>query len=567
MYQLRWYQREACESAWAWICNQAGNPVISLPTGAGKSLVIAELCRKTVEEFGCRAMVLAHRKELLEQNADKISALLPATVPVGLYSAGLRSRDTDESVVVAGIQSAYDKAGLFGSRQLIVVDESHLVPLAGEGMYRKFLNDMRAINPASRVVGLTATPYRLDCGPLCRADGIFQRICYSAPIGQLIAEGHLCALESKATDAHIETRGLHKRAGEFVAHEVENAFTAGDLVQRSCREIVARAADRQSVLVFCCGVRHAEAVADCLDQISGSSVGLVTERTKPMLRAESLSRFRSGAIRFLVNVDVLTTGFDAPNIDCIAVLRSTASPGLFAQICGRGLRVAPNKTSCLILDFGQNIRLHGPLDSPGYGRGSTRNPSSGEPGETKKCPNCEQESLRNAEFCLDCGFEFGGPPREPKHDARPDDAAILSQPETYSVEGVRMRKHTKKNAPPGSSSTLRVDYECAPSGGSMPEVVSEWVCLEHAGYAWVQASKWWKEHTKAPRPDSAEEPIETAIRLFNGGAFRMPARITVIQEGKFRRVIGREFVDEFPEEWREEENEFAFPGNMDDVPF
>jgi len=537
---LRWYQLEACRAAWNYLCTSQGNPVIVLPTGAGKSLVIADLCREAIQRHGGRVVCLAHRKELLQQNAEKIRTL--AGLDVGVYSAGLGRRDTDHDVLVAGIQSVFRRAAEFGQRHLVLIDEVHLVPHDGEGMYRKFLDDLRAINPWVRMVGLTATPYRLDCGPLCRPDGLFQRVCYSAPIRRLIDEGYLCRLTTRPAETQVDTSGLKIRAGEFAANEAERLFS--NVTGAACQEIVRAAAGRRSVLVFASGVGHADQVAACLEKMTGERVGVVTGETWEMERAASLADFRAGRLRWLINCEVLTTGFDAPNIDAIAVLRATMSPGLFAQIVGRGFRMCDGKDDCLILDFGGNIRRHGPIDSPEYGVQDKRQRVAGE-APTKRCPNCEAEVLIGATECRDCGFAF---PRErdASHDAKPDDAQILTEPEVWLVETVRYATHYKRNSPE-SPPTLRVDYDCRREGADgnlTTEVISEWVCLEHEGFARKKAERWWRARSVLEPPDA----IPDAVDLCRRGAVAVPRNITAVRQGRFWRVLSAD-IDERPEEW------------------
>ena len=212
MFILRPYQSAAVSAFWSFLRGQSGNPVIVLPTGAGKSLVIAQVCHDAVKRFNGKVIVLAHRKELLSQNADKIRRLAP-DLDIGIYSAGLRKRDGLEAdVCVAGIQSIFKKAYNVGQRHLVLIDEVHLVPRDGEGMYQHFLSELRSANERVRLGGLTATPFRLDCGPLCRPDGIFHKVCYSAPITDLIDGGYLCRLTTKPAAATVDTSKLHLRA-------------------------------------------------------------------------------------------------------------------------------------------------------------------------------------------------------------------------------------------------------------------------------------------------------------------------------------------------------------------
>jgi len=404
---------------------------------------------------------------------------------------------------------------------------------------------LRAINPRLRIIGLTATPFRLDCGDLCRPDGMFQRVSYEAPIGELIDGGYLSRVTTAPVHG-IDTSGLHIRQGEFIPSEMEAAFLP--VVSSACREIVAATADRHSVLIFCCGVSHAEAVAGELWRL-GQEVGIVTGNTLPLERAATLAAFRERRLKYLVNIDVLTTGFDAPCIDAIAVLRATQSAGLFAQIVGRGFRLFPGKTDALILDFGENIDRHGPIDSKEYGRRKKKKQEGGDAPE-KKCPNCESLSPLSATECAECGFAFPPPKREPRHGETAADGSLLEydQPaEWFDVVTVKMAEHRKRNAP-DAPPTLRIDYECT-RGGNITEVISEWVCIEHTGFAGDKAALWWRAHSFAELPATVGEAL--AIK----GAIGTPKRINAKKEGKFWRIVAVEGIEK-PEEWDAARNEW-----------
>lgn len=566
MLELRPYQRESCEAVWNCFKSRAGNPVICLPTGSGKSVCVAELCRAAVQDYAGRVIVLQHRKELISQNAEKIRMLLPE-IPIGIYSAGLNRSQINEDIIVAGIQSVHKRAAEFGRRHLVIIDEVHLVQKDGEGMYRTFLEDLRELNPRLKLIGLTATPYRTGEGSICSQDGLFQKICYEAKLPALIEQGYLCPIVSTSADASVDTSKLHRRAGEFVAAEMERLFESGDNVARACCEIVAKCARRRSVMVFCAGVLHAEQVATYLEKLTGERVGVVTGESSSLERAAALSDFRSQLLRWLVNVSVLTTGFDAPVIDAIAVLRATASPGLFAQICGRGLRTHPNKADCLILDFGENVKRHGPLDSPEYGKQSQRRQAGvdlqpGEPG--KECPGCGEKVANSTRKCA-CGFIF-----PINHQETADGEPILVTPQKYIVIGVHMNRHRKRGGGPDTPDTLRVTYTCEPidGGGDLSETeISEWVCLEHsAGFARTRANLWWQAHSKASLNHEELSPIDAAIDLWKRGAVATPLTITTIKDGHFHRIVSAD-LDEVPEEWSEavEEVEDAFA--EEDMPF
>lgn len=211
-------------------------------------------------------------------------------------------------------------------------------------MYGIFNAELRSLNPGLRVGGLTATPYRTGEGPICGPDKMFQKICFEAFTGDLITEGFLCPITNKPpTTGAVNTDSIRIAKGEFVQTSSQEAFNTEDNVEAACQDIVSKTADRHSILTFCTGVEHAENVAECLREKTGQRVEVVTGETFAMTRDLHLQDFADGKLRWLVNCDVLTTGFDAPCIDCIAILRATMSPGLFAQIVGRGCECTRQK--------------------------------------------------------------------------------------------------------------------------------------------------------------------------------------------------------------------------------
>lgn len=303
MLTPRYYQSGANAAVWNYLCNDQGNPLVVLPTGAGKSLVIALLIEQA-RKFDGRVIVLQHRKELIEQNAAELRELMPG-VDVGIYSAGLKSRQTTHDVLMAGIQSIFRKASEIGERHLVIIDEAHLVSQDDETMYGQFLSELKALNPKCRVTGLTATPFRTGEGPLCGRNKLFQRVVYEAFTGDLIEQGFLCPITNKVADAEVNTEGIKTRGGEFIESDMQAVFGTVDNVKSACVETVARCQGRASILIFASGVKHAEDVAGLISTITNERVGLVTGETLPIERSGLLSDFKGGSLRWLVNCDVL----------------------------------------------------------------------------------------------------------------------------------------------------------------------------------------------------------------------------------------------------------------------
>jgi DNA repair protein RadD len=512
-------------------------------------------------------VVLQHRKELIQQNAEKIQILIPE-IKIGIYSAGLKSKQVQEDIVCAGIQSVFRKALSLGRREMILIDEAHLCSSEDETMYGQFLADVKLGNPKQRLVGLTATPFRTGSGPLCGRNKLFQKICYESYTGDLIQQGFLCPITNRPADKTVDTSLIKMRGGEFIENEMQSAFDTTDNVSAACKEIVAKCQGRHSILVFAAGVAHAEHVAETIRQNSGEVVGIVTGETFAMERSATLADFKRGSLRWLVNCDVLTTGFDAPCIDAICVLRATMSPGLFAQIVGRGLRKHESKTEVLVLDYGENLKRFGSLDDPNYGRSSaaftgTRTSPAENNGRGKECPNCGLDVAARSAECEDCGFIF-----PVKHESQADhESAITGQtpPETWTVNRVTWARHTKKGGG-DALPTLRIDYDCTQGEGFMKETVSEWVCIEHSGYAQTKAGLWWEARSKTYCPQT----VADAITMLYANVCRHPATITTEMDGKYCRIKSVEFTTEKPELVELDPNASAvrvFSGFDDDVPF
>lgn len=567
---LRPYQQAAVDAVWKHLREKDTNPCVVIATAGGKSICIAKIASDAVIRWGGRVIILAHVKELLEQNADKVRRLCPS-LDVGLYSAGLDSRDTTQPVIIAGIQSVYNKADKLGRFDLCIIDEVHLLnSAADESMYRVFIDAQKKINPTMRVIGFTATPYRMKGGLICKPENVLNEICYEAGIRELIGQGYLSRITAKQGHLDANWDALHVRAGEFVAEDVEEAVNNDRAVDQSVRDMVNKAKDRKSIIVFCSSVSHCQRVAKQITQLTGEEVGVVTGDTPSMERAEILARFKREKrvnllgeelppLRWLCNMGVLTTGFDAPNIDCVALLRPTKSPGLFYQMAGRGLRLSPEtgKTECRILDYGGNIARHGPLDCITVHESDNIHRNEPEKPHAKKCPECDELVHPAIMVCPACGYEW--PKRSPELEALARNGGVLSgEPTDCEVSKVYYSVHEKKNAPPGSPRTMQVDYmeDLAHKAGST------WVCFEHpiGSYPRRKAERWWRDHCNvgAPMPMDAED----AVRLANKGALREVTSVTLAY------FVGRkwpEVVGDTLEDPRQFEMELE-PGSDVDVP-
>lgn len=524
--QLRPYQRECVDAIWKHVRTSEAPAVAVLPTGAGKGVVLAQLAKDVVSWEG-RLVVLAHVKELLLQTFENIERMAPE-VKAGVYSAGLGSRDLDGQVTVAGIQSIFKRAAELGPVDVIAIDEAHRIPPDGEGQYLTFLEEARKQNPNVRLIGLTATPYRTQSGFIYGKDQLFSGACFEIGVRQLIVQGFLSPLKSKGTAPHarVDVSGVEVRGGEFVQGSLQAAMMADeDKLALACYEIAERTKDRRSVIVFAAGVEHATKIASFLREIEpDAQVREIYGETPSEVRAAAIADFRAGRVKFLVNVEVLTTGFDAPGVDCVAVLRPTMSPGLHYQMIGRGLRLAEGKKDCLVLDFGGNLLRHGPIDRMLIGPGG-RQATSSASAPWKECPECLEVVPASAGVCLDCGYQF--PRREAAHGATAADRSPISEPE--AVLSIDYRMHLKLKEDGRESRTLRVTYDL----GYMNSNPSEWVCLEHQGFARQKAAAWWAARMDQPVP----ETVEAALDLIARHGIKEPKRVALQADGKYLRVV------------------------------
>lgn len=553
--QLRDYQQSAVNHVYAYLKQESGNPCVVIPTAGGKTPIIATIAHDVAVRWGGRCLILAHVKELLEQAVDKLASIAP-DLPVGVYSAGLKRRDTDHGVIVAGIQSVAKRAAEIGAVDLVLVDEAHLIKPDDEGRYRTFLSALKEINPKLRIVGFTATPYRTGSGYIYGEDRLFDDVCYEVYIKDLVVRGYISKVVTRIPAHDIDMSAVRLTAGEFNAGQVSELYDSKGVVSNFVVDAVAKAQGRKSILVFCTSIEQAKNTVRMIKDQTGEEAGIVTGDTPALEREETLARFKRESsdlfgdvepLRWLVNVNVLTTGFDAPNIDCICLFRPTASPVLYVQMVGRGFRLYPDKKDCLILDYGGNIRRFGPVDAITVDKkvnGKTK-------ASVKTCPDCESVISSRDTVCPECGHVFERKPRKPADLAdEADDAGILSgevTTYTYDVDSVDYESHEKRNAEPGAPKTLQVNYHVHTATGK-DKVIKEWLCPEHSA-KWLRDKfeEWWTDRTteKPPRAD-AETPYymvaDKAAFYAQTMGLAVPRQIVVEEApGKLPRII--EYID------------------------
>lgn len=552
--ELRYYQKDAIKAVLKCLQTRPINPCIEIPTGGGKTPIIATIAG-VIANAGGRVLILAHRKELLQQTAEKLSVWANGAKH-SIVSAGLGERNYSGQIVIAGIQSVYKNAEELCKGKpinFVIVDEAHLIPDAETqdgGMYQSLISDLQAINPCLKVVGLTATPYRLKSGSVVGEKKILNEIVYRVGVTELIEKGYLAKLHSRLS-AEVDLSNIRIEHGEFKTADLDDKFLDKHLIEETVSNIVSMTMERKRVLIFCCSIAHCKAVTEALRRKQNAGVEMVTGETSAQDREDILRRFKGDVhntnlfggvekdVKYLTNVEVLTTGFDATNIDCVCLLRPTMSPGLYYQMVGRGFRINPDKKDCLVLDFAGNIERHGAIDQiemPGSSEKKGKAPTkkcprclSVVPAQSRTCPMCEAQILNDdfecprchemnsyrANFCMYCGFQI----REiAKHDATAQvNFGILSTEISPDIkEDIASIEYTQHTSKRNGKNSLRVDYTT-----TLGNRLSEYICFEHEGFARRKAEEWWAQHSKIPCPWS----VPQAYYLAMGGYIAKPSKL------------------------------------------
>ena len=411
----------------------------------------------------------------------------------------------------------------------VAVHNCHLVSHKDEGGYRNLLNDLQAINPHLRVVGLSATPYRLGHGLITVKPALFDALIEPVSIEELVHKKFLATLRSKLTTERLDVSGVHKRGGEYIEAELQAAVDNADKNVAVVREVIKLAQTRKAWLFFCAGVKHAQHV--CQELINqGVTAACVTGDTSKPERNRILTEFKAGRIRALTNANVLTTGFDYPDIDLIAMLRPTMSASLYVQMAGRGMRPKSHTDHCLVLDFAGVVEMHGPITN-------VQPPRKGGSGEgeapVKVCDVCHEIVHISAHTCPMCGTPF--PPA-------PEKKLVLRHDDIMGLDGVDMpvsewhwRKHVSRAS---GNEMIALTYY----GGLTDPPITEYLPVLNQGYAGTKAIQ--LLHDIARRSDAtlsgidqAQVPLTYLVTQMN--ASNSPTMISYKRDGKFYKVVKR----------------------------
>ena len=557
MLNDRPYQTEAVEAIWDFFrAGNTGNPIVAMPTGVGKSVVIARFLQSVYAAYpNQRVLMLVDSKELIAQNYEKLLMAWPFA-PAGIYSAGLKRKDVGKPITFAGIQSVWKQAALFGHVDLILIDEVHMVPPKDMGMYRTFILALLAINPHLKLIGLTATQWRMGQGkiidPIEDRNGnvvepLFTDVCYDCTtveaFNRFIAEGFLMPLRSKRVKPLLEADGIHMRGGEFVESELQDFVDAHDeLTFQALKEArdIAEEENRRSWLIFTTGNRHADTVGSMLDELGVSNCVIHTGRGG---RDEGLADAKAGRVTATVNNNVLTKGYDNPLIDLIIVLRQIGSVVNWVQILGRGTRplfapgydldtlggrlasiAAGGKRDCRVLDYGGNTRRLGPINDPVVPR---RKGKGGGDAPVKCCDRCDEWIHASLRDCPWCGYHFEFETKLKAEAStvelvRGDDPIV----EVFAVDHVSATEHRKVGKPP----SLKLTYY-----SGLRNMFTDYIMPEHEGFARKKSAELWRDMGGGTLPDTTAEALHTA----NTGGLTMPTHLRVWTNKQYPEILAK----------------------------
>lgn len=549
---LRDYQQAAIDSLWAWWAagRQGEHPLICLPTGSGKTVVFSALLRRLFAEYPGQvsALVLAHRKELISQAESKLLATWPGA-PVGVYSAALKRKQIRPITIAARdtIAPVIDKCGKF---TFVLVDEAHLINQKEAGRYRDIIARLTRRNPDLVVIGFTATPFRLGQGRIYGPGKLFAGLAYQARITDLIAAGYLANITSMSgrADSLINLDGVKTTAGDFNQAQLAERSTDDAVVEAALEDWKAKAFDagRKCTVFFCVTRLHAQMVSEKLARM-GIDCPVVSGETPAAERDAILAGIDCGEFPAIANVGILTEGWDCTRVDCIALLRPTQSAALYVQMVGRGLRLHPGKTDCLVLDYGGNIIRLGAIDEASEPEPTQRKkaaPAEQQPkicgtwqhadmtGPSRWIGGCGQDNAPSARFCKRCLQPFPG---HVTHSGEATEGGILSterRVEEFEVEDITA---TVRHSRTTGRAYLRLDYR----SGLMEHFYKN-LMLGYEGFAGSRAAREWRDITGSHLTPAT--PEDALAALDSGAASLRPVRLIRCDMGsKYKDIVQIEY--------------------------
>jgi len=463
--KLRPYQDRIITDLISFVHNNPDkNPLVEACVGAGKSVMIAEFVQQMLKLYPwLRFLNLVHTKELVEQNYSKFKQIMP-NMESGLYMGSLGKKQHNKQVVYGSIQSVHKQIELFNPN-ILMVDECHLITKKqAKGMYRTFIDEIKANHPGLIVIGWTGTSWRMDGGSLVHGDErLFDEICGQVSIRELLDLGFLSPLivprdkiKTKFDTSSVKVTS----SGDFNEKALAEILDDRYKIDQAIDEYYRLSEGRKKHLLFGSSIEHCEHIKESAARYY--KVEFIHGSMRKKDRELYIEQFRQGKIDMLVSGIILTTGFDVPDVDSIGLLRDTKSSALYVQIAGRGLRIAEGKANCLWIDFTETTDRHGPVDKI-----EAPVPDESKAGKAikKQCYNCDYLVPAAARWCEQCGAEFEIALAGVNHNTEASSADIITEykePEWLAVDNVSWQLGTplKQRGMDNSQQYLKISLRC-----------------------------------------------------------------------------------------------------------
>lgn len=531
----RWYQQEAVDSIWRYYEEKFGHPLIGLPGGTGKSYVIAMLAKQIMDIMpSSRLCMLTHVKELITQNRDELLNYWPMA-PVGVLSAGLGTFATDTPIVYGSIQTAVNRLDALGHRDVVFVDEAHLISPSADSRYQIAKRALQEKNPYVKFIPLSATMWRLGLGPL--VGDLATDVAYDATgrdmFNRILADGYL--VPPITPSAHMLTQidlsHVAQSGRKFNETQLEAVTNVAPINRKIVAETCQWGVDRNCWCIFGNSIDHANKL-NWLFRANGIDSDVVHSKRKPEENQYVINRWKAGSLRCIVNCGMLTTGINNRRCDLIAVVRGLLSSAMWVQILSRVTRTCPEvgKRNGLVLDFGNNTARLGPINDPVIPRRPGKGGTHTVP--VRVCGKCGFYCHASDRTCSNCGYVFPiqsklGPEASTIPIVAGSQAPLGQRPIPFNVNKVIY--HT--NQPKGTDRPpyLKCDYYCG------ARVWGEHIFLEGKGLAKHHASQWWRARTEVPVPSTAND----AVQYYS--ALRVPRVIWVDMNAKYRDIVKVDF--------------------------
>jgi DNA repair protein RadD len=516
--------------------------LLQLPTGGGKTIIFAEIVRRLMLEYSeMRTLIVMHREILVRQTVEKMLFVWP-NAPIGIACASVGEKSVHMPLTIASYQTLISRLGELEPVDLVIVDEAHHIPPTKKikaptdkpSQYHKLFDVLQRCSPALRILGVTATPFLAGHGYLygdgCKKGSVnfFPKLTYQQKISALQSEGWLAPYRAKSIEnIEGELKAVKKSNGDFALNELERVMVKAVHLESAVRAYQEFGENRRHCVIFAATIAHAEELVRCFKG-EGLNAQAVHSELGKLERAQVLADFKSGALPIIINVSVLTEGWDEPHVDLILFCRPTLSTGLYVQMIGRGLRPCANKSDLLILDLSGNCLRHGDPDEPFVEIPSGIQRAKRE-GAWKPCPECGRVVSITALTCPDCAHEF--PMRfEEAAAGRLVGRDLPFTPQKRALLKVEAYPYVSR----AGNYMLRIDAHVDEEG-----IVSTFLDVEGKSglYGKMRAKQFWDKHcqseiNKGGYPISVDEYAEYFDVL------TMPSEVYVKQDGRYKKIVG-----------------------------